>query len=167
MKIALASTSTIKLNACKKVFNHIGNAEFIARKVPSGVNEQPMNAETLTGAVNRVFALRGEIPDADYCVSIENGIFEEDGAFIDRALAVVLPSEGMLVGMTSEGVAFPADCVEEARERGFDTWTVGQVMAERGIVTKHDDPHLDLSGRSRQVYIEEALTRALQVLNIK
>ena len=54
--------------------------------------------------------------------------------------------------------------MEEARSRGFDTWTVGRVMQEKGIVKKHDDPHLDLSGRSRVEYMDEAVQRAARSL---
>jgi hypothetical protein len=45
----------------------------------------------------------------------------------------------------------------EAKRRGFDTWTVGKVMEEQGLIRQHDDPHLDLSGTSRAVYLADAV----------
>jgi len=48
--------------------------------------------------------------------------------------------------------------VEEARKRGFETTTVGEVMEEKGIISNRKDPHLDLSGISREVFIRDAVT---------
>jgi len=167
MKIVLASTSAVKVAACRKAFSHIANLEIITIKVDSGVAEQPMNDETLRGAFNRIAAIQTAVPDADLYISIENGIFEENGAFIDRAIVTVARNGGEPEVTYSDGVEFPRDCVEEARKRGFDIWTVGKVMEEQGVVCQHDDPHKDLSGKSRIAYIDDAMKHMVAALDIK
>lgn len=161
MKIVLASTSAIKIAACQQAFP---GAEIVPVKVPSGVNEQPMDLETLQGAHNRLAAAREVVPDADFYVAIENGVFDEGSAYVDRALVVVEHREGLRYNTTSEGVVFPDAAVDEARRRGLETWTVGKVMQEMGIVEKHDDPHLSPSGRSRSDLIAAAVLNAARSL---
>src|SRR6187399_2170582 len=92
LKIVLASTSAVKLDACRAAFGD--EAEIITVKAPSGVGEQPMNGETVTGAFNRIAAAKKLVPDADLYVSIENGIFEEKGHDIDRPVVVVSRAAG-------------------------------------------------------------------------
>lgn len=158
MKIVLASTSAVKVEACSRAFGP--SVEIVTVKAPSGVNEQPLNEETLRGAKNRLAYARREVPDADYYVSIENGVFDEGSAYVDRAVVTVENAAGEERVTYSDGVVFPDEDVEEARRRGLDKWTVGRVMEEKGHVKKHDDLHLCLSGRSRVSYLDEALSRA-------
>lgn len=164
MKIVLASTSAVKVAACTKAFGAVSDTEIITVKAASGINEQPMNEETLLGAFNRLNNAKNAVPDADYYVSIENGIFEENGHFIDRAVVTVMDRAGNVKTTASDGVEFPAASVEETRRRGFDKWTVGKVMEEQGLVKQHDDPHLTLSGKSRVAYIDEAALKAAAAL---
>ena len=49
--------------------------------------------------------------------------------------------------------------VEKARAIGFREISVGKVMADAGYVKDAQDPHLTISGISRQVYIEECLIK--------
>lgn len=161
MKIVLASTSKVKEEACKKAFAAIAGVEIICVKAPSGVNEQPVDDETLRGAFNRIAFARNAVPDADLYVSIENGIFNENGAFVDRAVVTIAKKGEEPVVFYSDGVAFPKACVEEARKRGFETTTVGRIMEEWGIVAKHDDPHADLARKSRIEFINQAMMRAV------
>ena len=155
--IVLASTSALKIEACRRAFP---GDTIIPVKSSSGINEQPLGDETLQGARNRLRHAREQFPDASYFVSIENGIFEEDARYVDRAVVTVESAAGQVQVTLSDGVEFPGASVEEARSRGFETWTVGRVMQEQGVVKQHDDPHLDLSGRSRVEYIDEAVRRA-------
>lgn len=168
MKIAVASASAVKLEACRKAFGAVapqgGVVDIIPVKAPSGVAEQPVGDETLTGALNRISHARSAVHDADYYVSIENGLFVEDGRYIDRAVVVIARRNEAPQTFYSDGVEFPSQSVEETRKRGFDTWTVGKVMAEQGVVSQHDDPHLSLSGKSRVAYINETAARAVSAL---
>lgn len=158
LKIVLASTSAVKLDACRRAFGP--EVDIVTVKVPSGVSEQPMDQETLQGAHNRIAAARVEVPGADFYVAIESGVFDEGTAFVDRALVVLEHQTGLRYHTVSDGVIFPDAAVEEARRRGLDKWTVGKVMAEQGTVVSHDDPHLTLAGRSRAEYLYEAVRRA-------
>ena len=158
MKIVLASPSAVKLEACRAAFGD--DAEIVTVKAPSGVNEQPMNGETVTGAFNRIAAAKQMAPGADLYVSIENGVFEEDGHCIDRPVVVVSRGQGDPQVTYGDGVEFPKESVDEARRRGFDKWTVGKIMEEQGIVRQHDDPHLSLSGKSRAEYLRATVRAA-------
>jgi len=66
----------------------------------------------------------------------------------------------------SDSVPFPYEAVQEAQRRGFKEWTVGRVMEEWGIVAQHDDPHLSLTGKSREDYIAEAIKKNLWKLGL-
>lgn len=180
MKIVLASQSAVKIAAVRKAFAHVAGVEFEFVKVPSGINEQPIGHETLEGAFNRLQNVQIEFakaahPDADLYITIESGLYEEDGHYVDRALVVFVTNQGMLRKLHSDGVAFDptpahADCIEAARTRGFDLWTVGKIMQERGLVDDHADPHKDLpvkgQGRSRVDYIDDTLRKVVAQLGL-
>ena len=160
MRIVLASTSTVKLSACREAFGNA--ADIIVVKASSGISEQPMNTETLTGAFNRLRDAKRQVPDADLYISVENGIFEENGKFIDRPVIVISRNRDAPETTFGEGVEFPKECVEETRARGFDKWTVGKIMQEKGLVKEHDDPHLDLAGKSRKSLLVAAIKQAIR-----
>lgn len=160
MKIALASKSQKKIDAVRLAFG--GKAEILAFKAPSGVNEQPIGDETLQGAQNRIAFIREACPDADLYVSIENGLFEENGDFVDKAVVTLSTRDGKTSTTYSDGVTFPKEFVIQTRDRdgGFKQWTVGKTMAEAGHVSDDGDPHKDLAGRSRVSFLNEAARRA-------
>ncbi len=141
MIIVVGTTSAIKIAAVQTVFP---NAKVIGVKTASGVPEQPVEAETERGAINRVNAARVAMPLADLFIAIESGIFNENGHYIDRAVVVVVDKAGIQHIAVSEGVEFPKVSFEKAQTRGFDKVTVGQVMFEDGLVKVKDDPHADL-----------------------
>lgn len=164
MKLVVASTSPTKINACRAVF---AGCTLEAMDIPSGVPAQPVDDEAQLGALNRMAAMRAARPGADIYVAIENGLFLEDGQIIDRAVVALARGTDPGVVIRSEGVAFPKDAFDIAKARGFDTCTVGQVMAEMGLVKNHFDPHLDVSGKSREIYITEALSKAAWCMGLR
>ncbi len=165
MLIILSSQSAVKIQAVKEACAALNiEAEVIGVKAASGVPEQPMNVETAQGAWNRIMSARKINPDGNLYLSIENGIFEKDGGYYDKAVIAAQTSKGVKFTAFSDGVQFPAACVEEARQRGFDKVTVGKVMAEKGIVAQHDDPHLTLTGKSRAEFLRETVTRVLKTI---
>ncbi len=169
MKIVVASLSPLKLDACKAAFGshaRFADAEYLAVKAASNVNEQPVDEETLTGAFNRIRHARALAPGANYYVAIESGIFNEFGVYNDIPVVALgtLTFEPMIT--YGERVRFPDEAVGIARARGFDQWTVGRVMQEMGIVRQHDDPHLDLTGKSREAYLRETVKRAVDSLGL-
>ena len=59
-------------------------------------------------------------------------------------------------------VEVPSECVEKARAIGFDTTTVGMVMAAKGIVDRHDDPHASLGDKTpRAEILRDAVLAAM------
>lgn len=160
MRVVLASQSGVKAFACREVFADVAGLQLVCVKAASSVNEQPVGDETLRGAFNRIANARVIRPDGDVYIAIENGLFEENGQYVDRAVVVLETADSMRHIVTGDGVAFPRECVEAARARGFDRVTAGQVMQERGLVQKHDDPHLDLAGKSRAVFLVDTLRAA-------
>jgi len=112
-----------------------------------------MNAETETGARNRAAHAKTLSPGADMYVIIENGIFEENKRYIDKAVVLCITRDGREEIAISEGVEFPNDCVEEARRRGFKNWTAGKIMQERGLVADHADPHASLGNKKPRTQI--------------
>lgn len=163
MKIALGSTSPIKLAALTTVakgFNQ--QAEIVAVPARSGVNEQPAGYdETYKGALNRAQAAFEAVPDADFAIGIESGLFPHGVSFADCAVAVALvPGKRALKAYAARSapLGFPAECVRAARKAGFATTTVGQVMAAAGLIKQADDPHQTLAGISRETFLVGALT---------
>ena len=162
--LVLTSRSAVKIAAVEQALADLGwnKVAIIALKAASGVNEQPLGEETLRGADNRIRSAKQTYPDADIFVSIENGLFLEGDDYVDRAVVVVEDAKGQRLVTYSEGVVFPTVYVLEAQRRGFATTTVGQVMAEYGVVEHHDDPHLTLAKKSRTAFLVETTRTALQ-----
>jgi non-canonical (house-cleaning) NTP pyrophosphatase len=159
MKLVLGSTSAVKIKALEAALAAFGaSVELVPVKASSGAPEQPMGAETSQGAKNRMASAQQLCPDGDFFIAIENGIFFENGQWLDRAVVTCQSADQKNFFIAySDGVQFPAQAVETARQRGFQEWTVGKIMMEMGIVQQHDDPHLELSGKSRALYLEEAI----------
>ncbi len=91
--VALGSTRAPKVQALKAVLRdlaaELGPAEVRAVETPSGVRETPLSrAEIMTGARNRVEALRPQVPDASYWVGLEGGLHvangEPDGVWLEN-----------------------------------------------------------------------------------
>jgi len=71
--------------------------EVIGVSVESGVSDQPMSdAETLTGAINRVQQAQRQYPGHDYYVGLEGGV--EQNASGLMALAWMVISNGNQIG---------------------------------------------------------------------
>ncbi len=83
LRIVVASHNPVKLRATEGGFRSAFPSRamrFETVSVPSGVSDQPMtDEETLLGALNRAQAAAQQIPEADFTVGLEGGIFEEDG----------------------------------------------------------------------------------------
>jgi len=160
MRLVLASRSALKVRVCREWAAEAGFSEVIPISVESGVPEQPMGGETRQGAENRLQAAVEKLPDADFYLAMENGIFEEDGHFLDRALVLLSDrAGGFLRSAVSDPVEFPAWAVEEVERRGRKAVTVGRILAESGVVKSDDDPHLCLCGKGRGHFLREALER--------
>ena len=92
VKIIVASQNPVKLNAVRE-----GLAAFLGNRfdlrgvsVESGVSDQPMSdAETLSGAINRVGNARLQFAGSDYYIGIEGGIEETTSGLMAFAWMVI------------------------------------------------------------------------------
>lgn len=165
IRIGVTSENKLKVNAVQQAYSALDlNPEIRGYSTDSGIGEQPVGKITLKGARNRIVDLwRRTGGSLDRIVSIESGIFREDGKWIDRAVVVILDtSTGKESVAYSEGVVFPDAYVERARAIGFDKITVGKVMAEAGFVADSKDPHLSISGKSRQEYVFKTVEKLIK-----
>jgi inosine/xanthosine triphosphatase len=164
MRIGVTSQNKLKVNAVRKAYSAVVDlVEVEGYAADSGVGEQPVNEQTLTGARNRISDVNTKIDGLDRIVSIESGIFKEGKQWLDKAVVVIYnPQSGEEHIEYSESVVFPNEFIEKARQIGFDTMTVGQVMAESGHVSDQKDPHLSISGISRQVYLENTILKLVK-----
>ncbi|MDP3985557.1 MAG: DUF84 family protein [bacterium] len=174
MQIAVGSTSVHKIGAVAKASALLGfeTEDILSCPAQSEQNEQPRGLDKIRtqkeiylGARFRALAAKKQFPQAAAAVGIESGIVElsdEPAITIDLAVSVVLTADGREIVSTSPGITFPEDCVREAERRGFETHTVGEVIAERFGGDK-TDPHMALTkGRiSRQHTLIEGLRIAL------
>lgn len=165
IKVVLGSTNAYKLDAVRKACEILGmKASVSGVKTSSGQNEQPVGFEkTFAGALTRAKSARTQNADA-IAVGIESGIFVFDGGkpfFIDVAVIVVITLDNRQIITTSAGTAFPEDCVKIAESRGFESITVGSVIAEK-FGGDSADPHSILTnGRvSRVMILTDALVTA-------
>jgi non-canonical (house-cleaning) NTP pyrophosphatase len=133
----------------------------------SGVWEQPVGFYMdSTGAANRIRCGQELEPDAHYWVGIENMIgsvaLRGSTKWFDMACVIVRHKSGLESISISTGIEFPEAVVREAEKIGFDTTTVGSLIAKHyGCDGKN--PHLFLTSflLGRVEILEQAVTAAL------
>jgi inosine/xanthosine triphosphatase len=111
-KVIVASENPIKIAVAKRAFAGVypdENFEFVAVKSESGVSDQPMNEETEQGASNRLNFIRDLMPEADFWISQEGGIYEDGERLYNRAWIAVCDKagyvyirEGMELGVAND-----------------------------------------------------------------
>lgn len=163
LKICLGSTSIHKKEAVLEAGKILGlNIELKEVGAESGVNAQPYGfEETHAGALNRA---KGTLVEsgANMALGIENGIVQVGDKHIDVAVVVVLLKDGRSFVGTSAGIEFPETAVEGARQQGFETVTVGSIIAKT-LGGSETDPHSFLTGGkvSRRELLTEAVVAVL------
>ena len=164
--VVLGSTNSHKLDAVRKACERLSmKASVTGVKTSSGQNEQPVGFnETFDGALSRAKSARTQNTDA-IAVGVESGIFVFGGGkpfFIDVAVVAIITLDNRQIVTTSAGIVFPEDCVKIAESRGFESTTVGSVIAEK-FGGDPADPHSILTkGRvSRTMILTDALVLAL------
>ena len=171
IRFSLGSVSETKRNALLKALDLVGlpvdHASFLA--AASGVNAQPFgHGEISRGAHNRAACARDSFPGS-YGIGIENGIVRGTDDIVndvdhwfDVAMVVVLHPDGREFARWSQAIEVPDEIVIGARSRGFETTTVGTVVAEK-LGGTASDPHLTLTGgkTSREQLLVEAIVAAL------
>ena len=170
----IASSSNIKIEAVKRfIYESSSNVPMIYYSVQgasSHVNEQPVGEnEILKGAINRVLSAKDIDPRGEVYISMENGIEWDSESETWKDYAIVLtfvPSYGSINYVKSSAVVFPKTLVEITYNKcgSFVSNTVGKTLQEEGLVSKHDDPHLDLTGVSRIEILKESLKEVISYL---
>ena len=166
MKIVVASTNPVKVQAAADAFGHmLSETDLAVEGVPaaSGVSDQPMtDEETRRGARNRVRSAMNEHPDADYWVGIEGGIEVIGDDLMTFAWVSIRRSDGHSGTARTVTLTLPPAIhrlidegleLGEANDRVFDTKNSKQAGGAFGLLT---------GGRytRKSVYIE-ALSAAL------
>jgi len=175
--VLLGSTSSLKVRAVKESFEEMFASSKISIhsvNAASEINAQPFgNEETVKGATNRLKNAISQKPthlQIDYVVAIENGIFpitvSDQTRFMDVGWVIVQEMSSGKQGIShSCGIEFLSEHVEEARQRGFETTVVGDIMVARLSNQKlvSNDPHLWLTnGTSRVQLLKEPIHTAVQ-----
>lgn len=169
--IVIASTNELKRRAVEQAQQKMRIPyHLVAVQANSAVSEQPKGKEEiLRGAMNRSRHAAQMVPSARMTVAIESGLLRRRflsfrGRYYDTAAIVAfVPRTGEYLKAWSAAVTFPQEAVEEAFRRG-EPWTAGKVLEEWGIVKDHHDPHLSLVGKSREQFLEEAVSRLFRRL---
>lgn len=98
-KVVIASENPVKVNVARRAFLALypnEQFEFVALKSQSGVPDQPMDEETKRGARNRLMYIKEAIPDADFWISQEGGLYDEGGDLCNRAWIMVTAGNGFI-----------------------------------------------------------------------
>lgn len=166
MKVIVGSLNAPKRMAVEAVFSRAFPREDIVVEcatVDSGVRAHPLSLEeTMTGAKNRATKAKELVPDADYYVGIEGGLFSAEGRTWEIGFVVVMDAHGAVATGTSAGIEVRGallqalqDGVElsSAVENKFGVMAVGKTNGFYGLATS------DLV--TRQTAYEQAVTFAL------
>lgn len=98
MKLLIASTNPVKLQAPEEAFSQFFNTEVVVEglSVDSGVSDQPMSSqETYQGALNRLKAIR-EKSGYDYYVAIEGGVEDTEHGMESMAWILIADAHGKI-----------------------------------------------------------------------
>lgn len=172
-KFILGTKSELKVSALKEAISEIFENEsdytIYSYNVKSEQPEQPFEEEGIKGAYQRANNAAKEFRETNsdmsnaVVIGIENYIRRNNNRYEDLAAICLIKLDSNIDRMYySESVIFEDIYVAECLKTGE---TVGNIMQRNGIVNKHDDPHIDLIGKSRKRILKESLKKA--ILNFK
>jgi non-canonical (house-cleaning) NTP pyrophosphatase len=160
--IILGSTSQHKLNAVRRVVSG-SSFNVIGIKTDSNQNKQPIGMEeAVAGALTRAKCAQAYDPEA-IALGIESGIIRTGkplSVSIDMAVIVALYKSEQII-VTSAGLQFPEELVDIAEQKGFETCTVGSVIAEK-LGGDGTDPYSALT--QQEFSREQAIYEGLQII---
>jgi non-canonical (house-cleaning) NTP pyrophosphatase len=165
--IIVASTSGLKIASTQQAFFKVGIPALIkGSKVTLPDEAQTVGSPAaLKAAYKRAFSASDTEPDADMWIGIQSYVDHaiiREGLYltIDFAMLVVHTKQKTFVG-TSAGMIFPQEKVFRALQYGFETTTIGSIVAGRGDPS---DPHSIMSNgtMSRKDFIAEGLAPLLR-----
>ncbi len=124
MKVLVGTKNPGKIEAVKIAFDkYFDDVDIEGIKVESNVSDQPINDEIVQGAKNRVenlkeYAKENKI-DADYYVSVEAGITNAFGEWIDFNFVVIENNKGLQSVGVSQGFEIPDRYMDEIKEKSL------------------------------------------------
>lgn len=149
MKIVVASTNPVKINATEIAFKKMfpgETVEMIGIESESGVPAQPMGEEeTYSGAINRTGYAAKKFPKSDFWVGIEGGIEENKLGLCTFGCIAVKGKSGKFGYSRASGLFLPPRVIElihEGMELGqADDLVFGRTNSKQangtvGILTK-------------------------------
>lgn len=162
MKIAIGTTSELKIRALKKALEKFKfENEIISIKTESGVSNQPFGfEETTKGAKNRVMSIV-EKENADIAVAVESGLIQIGGSYFDIACVYIKTKEGDESFAYSSGYFVPEWMIQEIKENNTELGFITQRLS--GDLDK--DPLRYFS--NGQIKREELLSQAIEIALIK
>lgn len=126
--VAVGSENPVKVEAARRALARLfGRVEARGVAVDSGVPAQPFEDATWEGARTRARLALAALPDADFGVGIEAGLFHvpATGGLLDVQACVVLDRAGRFTYGHGPGFAYPADAQDELRKGA----SVGEVLS--------------------------------------
>lgn len=139
MKVLIGTKNAGKVEGLRRALAHyFDDVEIEMMSAPSNVDEQPIDADTLLGAQNRVKNLKIMAKEkglkVDLYASIESGMINLFGKWVIANIAVIEDDDGFESYGLSQSFPVPDSLVEEIKRVGL-----GEVMNQ--VFTKDDDRH--------------------------
>lgn len=124
MKVLIGSKNPVKIQGAKDAFEtYFQDVEVLGVSVDSNVPEQPVNDEVYQGAKNRTLNLikyaKENNLEVDYFASIESGIVNYFGKWLNINVAVIIDKNGYESYGTSDGFPIPEKYIETIKNDGL------------------------------------------------
>ena len=162
MKVSVASTNPVKVEAVRKAFSRFySDAEIISCDTDSGVGSMPMSeSETEKGAVQRAKA--AALPGMDFSVGLEGGCDEKDSGMFLMGKVTVIDSLGNIGISTTGQMLLPEQIARKLRE-GKELGPLMDQLTGRESVKKKEGAvgHFTKNNISRTDSFEQAVVLAL------
>ena len=159
---AIGSRNPAKVKAAKSaVRKFFRDAQFLIVDVDSGVDNQPIDAETENGARNRAAAALKKT-GADFGIGIEGGLVELYGRHYATACCAVASKSGEIHVAYSPFFELPAKMLESVRQRR----ELGDIMDEhtgrKG--TKKEEGALGILSKGKMMRVQALLAAVVLAL---
>lgn len=164
--VAVASTSPLKIEAARRAIAELFpgyQITMIPWNAPSGVSVDPRGwDETIRGAENRMKALLQSGIEADFYVSIENGVVKIGGCLIDIAFIIVFDAgrKHRKIAISS-GTPVPQNVAAEMTASGSKHEDWGNILARLEADVNNKDPQCFVT--AGQVPRVAQLTQAVKI----
>ncbi|MCD6575981.1 MAG: inosine/xanthosine triphosphatase [Nanoarchaeota archaeon] len=135
MRVVVASTNPVKVDAVKEVFSEVfGDVHITGKPIESNVPPQPFNEEVILGALNR--ARNAMAAGVDFSVGIEGGIIKLGGKYYNLGFVVIMDKSGKIGTGTSGWFECPEKVLAEIR-KGKELGTVmDEMIGEKDVKKK-------------------------------